>query len=251
VSGEPVFERLLPAGEPVGVHALLAPLRPWERAPDDRPIVLVNMVATVDGLITLGGRSGPIGGPGDHALFHGLRTIVDAVLVGTGTLRVERYGRMVRDPARRARRAELGLAEDPIALLITHSGRLPWDAPLFAAGEQHVVIVAPPGRVAPPDEVAARVDVVELPAPTPLAALRAVRERFGIRAVLCEGGPTLNRGLLADAVLDELFVTIGPVLGASEDSLRIVAGEPLPEPLPVRLLSVSRCGDELYLRYGL
>lgn len=251
MSEEPRFERLLPAGPAVDVHELLADLRPWERAPDDRPLVLVNMVATVDGLITVGGRSGPIGGPGDHALFHGLRTIVDAVLVGTGTLRVERYGRMVRDPARRARRAALGLAEDPIALLITHSGRLPWDAPLFAAPEQHVVVVAQPGRVAVPDGLGARVEVVEIEAPTPRAALQAVRERFGIRAVLCEGGPTLNRGLLADGVLDELFMTIGPLIAASEDTLRIVGGEPMPEPVPVRLLSVSRCGDELYLRYAL
>ena len=114
-------------------ETLLGALRPWERALPDRPLVMVNMVATADGLITVGGRSGPIGGPGDHAIFHGLRTIVDAVLVGTGTLRVERYGRLVRSPERRAPRAALGLAEDPIALLITRSGDVPWDAPLFQA----------------------------------------------------------------------------------------------------------------------
>jgi riboflavin biosynthesis pyrimidine reductase len=233
------------------VDELLEEVRPWERAPADRPLVLVNMVATADGLITIGGRSGPIGGPGDHALFHGLRTIVDAVLVGTGTLRVERYGRMVRDPGRRARRAELGLAEDPLALLITHSGNLPWDAPLFRAPEQRVVVVGPPGRLKIPVEVSADVDVIELPAPTPAAALRAVRERHGVRTVLCEGGPTLNRGLLADGVLDELFVTISPLIaGAGDDELRIVAGDPLEAPVRLGLLSVSRCGSELYLRYA-
>jgi riboflavin biosynthesis pyrimidine reductase len=233
------------------VDELLEDLRPWERAPADRPLVLVNMVATTDGLITIGGRSGPIGGPGDHALFHGLRTIVDAVLVGTGTLRIERYGRLVRDPGRRARRAELGLTEDPLALLITHSGNLPWDAPLFHAPEQRVVVVGPPGRPRVPAEVAAQIDVIELPAPTPAAALRAVRERHGVRAVLCEGGPTLNRGLLADGVLDELFLTISPLIaGAGDDELRIVAGDPLAEPVGLELLSVSRCDGELYLRYA-
>jgi riboflavin biosynthesis pyrimidine reductase len=251
VSGEPVFERLLPPAPPAGVHELLAGLRPWERAPGDRPLVMVNMVATADGLITIGGRSGPIGGPGDHALFHGLRTIVDAVLVGTGTLRVERYGRVVRDPARRARRAELGLAEDPIALLISHSGNLPWDAPLFHAPEQHVVVVTQPERGEVPDGLAARVDVIRLPAPSPAVALRAVHEAHGIRAVLCEGGPTLNRGLLADGVLDELFLTIGPKLAVSDDALRIVAGEPMDAPVDMELLSVARHESELYLRYAL
>ena len=238
------FDRLLPPGEPVDVDGLLAGLRPWERPKDDRPLVMVNMVATADGLITIGGRSGPIGGPGDHAVFHGLRTICDAVLVGTGTLRVERYGRMVRNEERRARRLELGLAEDPIALLITRSGDLPWDAPLFAAPEQHVVIAGP----ARPPEVAAKVDVID--ADGPAAALREVRSRFGVRAVLCEGGPHLNRGLLADGVLDELFLTVSPKL-AVEDALRIVAGVPLLAPAEMELLSVAHHDGELYLRYAL
>ena len=243
-------DRLLPPGEPVDGAGLLGALRPWERPKDGRPLVMVNMVATADGLITIGGRSGPIGGPGDHAVFHGLRTICDAVLVGTGTLRVERYGRMVRSDERRARRIELGLAEDPIALLISHSGNLPWDAPLFHAPEQHVVVVAQPGRARMPDGLEARVDIVELTAPSPAAALRAVRSQFGVRAVLCEGGPTLNRGLLEDAVLDELFLTVAPKL-AGEDALRIVAGEPLEAPMDMELLSVSHHDGELYLRYAL
>ena len=238
------FDRLLPPGEPVDVDGLLAGLRPWERPQGDRPLVMVNMVATVDGLITIGGRAGPIGGPGDHAVFHGLRTVVDAVLVGTGTLRVERYGRMVRSEERRARRAQLGLAEDPIALLITRSGDLPWDAPLFAAPEQHVVIAGP---CAPP-VVAARVDVID--AEGPADALRQARERFGVRAVLCEGGPRLNRGLLAENVLDELFLTVSPKL-AVEDALRIVVGDPLLAPVGMRLLSVAHHDGELYLRYAL
>jgi len=244
------FDRLLPPGGPASIEELLEHVRPAERAPEDRPLVLVNMVATADGLITIGGRSGPIGGPGDHALFHGLRTIVDAVLVGTGTLRVERYGRLVRDPGRRRQRAEAGLAQDPIALLISRSGRLPWDAPLFAAPEQHVVVVAPPGAPAPPADLGARIEMVEMDAPTPASALRAARSRFGIRSVLCEGGPTLNRSLLADGVLDELFLTIGPILAGSGDALRIVAGEPLEEPIRLALLSVAHAGGELFLRYA-
>ncbi|CAA9526136.1 MAG: hypothetical protein AVDCRST_MAG30-3393, partial [uncultured Solirubrobacteraceae bacterium] len=98
------------------------------------------MVATVDGRASIGGRSGPIGSKADMRMFLELRAIVDAVLVGTGTLRAERYGRLVRDPDRRARRVAAGLAADPIALLVSRRLDLPWDAPLFAEPEQRVVI---------------------------------------------------------------------------------------------------------------
>lgn len=241
-----LIERLHPPGPPVEADHLLGALRPWERAPEDRPLVMVNMVATADGLITIGGKSGPIGGDGDHAMFHGLRTIVDAILVGSGTLRAERYGRMVRKPERRAARAALGLAEDPIALLLTRSGDLPWDAPLFAAPEQRVVIA---GRCSPPAGLAAQIEVVE--ADGPAAAMRALRSSFGVRALLCEGGPTLNRALLAAGVVDELFMTLAPKLAVAGDGLRIVVGEPLGAPVEMALLSVSRWEGELYLRYGL
>ena len=238
-------ERLHPPGPPAEVDELLAGLRPWERAPAGRPLVMVNMVQTADGLITIGGKSGPIGGPGDHAMFHGLRSVVDAILVGTGTLRAERYGRMIRRPERRALRASLGLEEDPVAILITQSGDLPWDAPLFQEPLQRVVIAGP----CSPPPVAAQVTVIE--SRSPADALRAVRKEFGVRAVLCEGGPTLNRALLGEGVLDELFLTLAPKLGGDDEALRILSGETLASPVEMELLHVLRHDGELYLRYGL
>ena len=236
------IEQLLPPGPAVEVDAFLAALRPWERAPEGRPLVLVNMVSTVDGAVTIGGKSGPIGGDGDHAMFHGLRTIVDAVVVGTGTLRAERYGRLVRKPERRAARAALGLDEDPLAVLITKSGDIPWDAPLFEAPEQRVLIAGP----ASPPSVAAQVELID--AFGPGAVMRALTA-FGVRAVLCEGGPTLNRALLDDGVLDELFLTLSPKLAGEGDALRILAGEGAP--VDLRLESVLHHDGELYLRYRL
>ena len=79
-------------------------LRPAERAPATRPRVLANMVSSADGRATFDGKSGGLGNEADRELFHALREQVDAILVGTGTLRAERYGPFVRDPARRARR---------------------------------------------------------------------------------------------------------------------------------------------------
>ena len=245
----PVFERLFPPGPPAEAVELLAELEPWKHALPDRPRVLVNMVATIDGRITLGGRSGAIGSDGDHSMFHGLRTVVDAILVGTGTLRIENYGRMVRKPERREQRRRLGLEEDPLAVLITQSGQLPYDAPLFHAPEQRIAIITHPEAPPVPGHVTAQIDRIDLPAPTPLAALRALHARHGTRALLCEGGPTLNRGLLVDGVLDELYLTIGPLLGGGHDVLRILAGDELPEPVRATLRWILRQEEEVFLRY--
>jgi riboflavin-specific deaminase-like protein len=248
----PDLDQLLPPGAATTALDALAATRPWERAPDDRPFVLANMVASLDGRIALDGGSTGLGGPGDKAMFHALRTVVDGLLAGTGTLRAERYGRLVRHPGRRAARAALGLAEDPVMVVVTRSGDVPFDAPLFEEPAQRVVVATAPGRVAVPPAVAADVAVVELEDPSPAAALRAARAAHGVRALLCEGGPTLNRALLDGGLLDELFLTLAPLVAGGEgDVRRIVAGPALEAPARARLLAVLRHEDELFLRYGL
>jgi riboflavin biosynthesis pyrimidine reductase len=136
-------------------------------------------------------------------------------------------------------------------VVLTRSGDVPWSAPLFEAPEQRVAVVSAPGRVAVPAGVRAHVDVVELEDPSPATALRALHGSHGLRAVLCEGGPTLNRSLVEAGVLDELFLTLAPKLvGGSGDVLRVLGGEPLPGPAELRLQGVLRHGDELFLRYA-
>ena len=91
------MRRLLPPGADTHpaefVEALDIPAMP---APEGRPRVLLNMASTADGRASIGGRSGAIGNRADHLLFHALRAAVDAVLIGAGTVRSERYGRMIR-----------------------------------------------------------------------------------------------------------------------------------------------------------
>src|SRR5689334_9339640 len=120
----PRFEPLLPPGEPATVEQIVESFGLWLRPsePPARPRVLLNMVSTLDGRASLDGRSGTISGPADRALFHALRAAVDGVLVGAGTVRTERYGRMVRDERTRRLRAERGLTEEPLACVV--SGRL-------------------------------------------------------------------------------------------------------------------------------
>jgi riboflavin-specific deaminase-like protein len=209
--------------------------------PVERPYVVVNMAATADGRAAVDGKSGAIGGDADLAWFHQLRASVDAVLVATGTLRTETYGRLVRSPERRAAREAAGLEADPLAVVVTRSGTVPWEAPMFDAPEQRILIYGPaPGR-----EVAAQLEVVALT--DEAAILRDLRAR-GIRSVLCEGGPTLNASLLAKDLVDELFLTIGPLLSGG-DAPRIVEGD-LPRPLRTRLLWSLAEGNEVLLRYA-
>ena len=242
-----MLARLDPAGERPP-HEWLEEVRPRERAPADRPFVYLNMVASTDGRAAIDGRTESLGSETDTLLLTELRTLADAVLIGTGTLRAEGYGRMVGNAERVARREAAGLAPTPTAVLLSRSLALPWDAGLFAAAGQPVLAYT--GSDAEPPEVAADLEVVRLEDPSPAAALSDLRGR-GVRALLCEGGPTLNRALLAAGVVDELFLTLSPLLAGNADAPRIVEGEDLPQAVALQLAWVLRHGDELYLRYRL
>lgn len=242
------LERIFPEPGRVATEDLPDALAFAERAHARRPFVALNMAATADGRTTVGGVSGPIGGAGDRALFGALRAAVDAILVGTGTVAAEGYGRLVRDPAQRELRRAGGREVDPHAILVTRSGELPWDAPLFAAAGQPVLVVCEPGAVRVPGGLEAAVDLHECADPSPAAALLEARAR-GIRSVLCEGGPRLARALLGDGLLDELFLTIGPLLAGGGDAPGVLEGPPLAEPVPLALRWALRHEDELLLRY--
>ena len=205
----------------------------------ERPRVWVNMVMTLDGRTTIGGRSSPIGGEADRRRFHALREQADAVLAGTGTLRAERYGRMIPDPERRARREAAGRAGDALAVVVSRSGDVPWDIPLFE--DTAVQPVAVFGIAAGP--VPALYD--------PDAELDHVLERLaagGVGTLLCEGGATMNRALLDLDAVDEIYVTLAPKF-AGGDGPTAVAGAEFDPPVNLRLESVEQEGGEVFLRY--
>ena len=100
----------------------------------------MNFAATVDGRATIGGVSGPIGSDTDTAMLVGLRTRFDAVMIGAGTMRAERYGRPSANQEKRERRERIGLAPDPLMVIVSGRLDLPWDAPLFTDGGGAVLI---------------------------------------------------------------------------------------------------------------
>ena len=150
-------------------------------------------------------------------------------------------------PSARERRLAAGLAEDPVAVLISRRFDIPWEAGLFQAPEQPVVVYT--GVAGDVPAVPAPVELVVLPDPTPAAALADLRVR-GVAAALCEGGPTLHRALHAAGLVDELFLTLWPALTGDDMEPGILAGGRLPEYVGLRLLSVRQHGSELFLRYA-
>lgn len=219
--------------------------------------VRCNMVSTVDGAARgPGGRSGDINSPADMRLFGMLRGTADVVLVGAGTMRSERYRPSRAKPAYAARRAAAAQRPAVVIAIVSASLDVPLEAPLFTEPVERPVIVtvaaAPSDRRraagAVADVVVAGDDVVDLG-----AALDALAER-GLTRVHSEGGPTLLAGLVAHDLLDELDVSLSPLLAGGsypdEQPPRILHGAPVPAPpRAVRLAHVLEEDGMLFLRY--
>jgi riboflavin-specific deaminase-like protein len=245
----PVFRRLLPEPAELTAGELLDSLDLAGCAPEDRPYTLVNFVAGADGRAAFNGRSAPLSDAGDRAMFHALRERVDAVFAGTGTIRAERYGRLVRDPERRRRRAEHGLAPDPLACVFTRTGDVPLGIPLFGDADSRIAVFAP--RPLELEAVAASVELVVLdPGELTLTTMmRRLRTDFGVRVLLCEGGPTVFGALLGEDLVDELFLTIAPRLTGGGTDPTLTSGPGLAAPAELELEWILEREGSLFLRY--
>jgi riboflavin-specific deaminase-like protein len=238
--------RLFPDPGPTTVPDQVRQLDLVSDPPSERPYLVTNFAVTVDGKATLHGRSGAIGSDTDTEMLVCLRTQVDAVMIGAGTMRAERYGRPIADPGRRGRRERRGLSQDPLLVIV--SGRMdrPWDAPVFGDRGARVLIFTSSEVDAP--ETVAEVRVVRHDGHVDLAqALEYLRNERGVRALLCEGGPRIHAQLLDAGLVDELFVTHAPKLAGGDGPGLAVALSELERPLEVAWLLDQ--GGELFARY--
>ena len=208
------------------------------------------MVSSADGAAQAGGRAGGLSGPADERLFAALRGHADVLLVGASTVRVEGYGVERLDEPRRVWRRARGLSAAPPIAVVTRSCALDPKSSLFDPdGPRTIVITDQQAPTAAAAALASRADVIRVRdgAVDLRAALDALADR-GLRRVSCEGGPTLLAEVLATGRLDELDLTVSPVLTGGA-AMRILNGQLLEPPAHLRLGQVLKEDGFLFLRY--
>jgi riboflavin biosynthesis pyrimidine reductase len=215
-----------------------------------RPALRMNFVSSIDGAVTVDGFSAGLSGPGDKEIFNTLRMVCDALVVAAGTVRTENYDALRLDAGRRAWRRAHGLAEFPLMVIVSRSLALDPGQLVFADAPVPPIVItheaAPAERraaLAPVAEIVTTgAERVELP-----AALAELHAR-GATQVLGEGGPQLLGALAADDLVDELCLTVSPLL-AGGDAGRIAVG-PRSAPRSMTLRHVLLEDDMLFLRYA-
>lgn len=242
------MRRILPDQQELDLEGLYAGLTlPGGEA---RPWVALGMVATLDGAAAVEGETADLGGEADGIAFRRLRGAADAILVGAGTVRDENYGPPSGTAERRADRRARGLAERPRLVIVTGSLNLPTDHRVFSDPDQRPVVVthgrAPRDAAEHLGEVA---DVLRIGDDTiDLAAALVELGGLGLRRILCEGGPSLNGALLAEDLVDEVFLTISPIAAGGEAS-RIIRSGASEVAHRFVVSSLYEHDDELLVRY--
>ncbi|MEV6631167.1 pyrimidine reductase family protein [Actinoplanes sp. NPDC051470] len=225
------IRRLLPdPGHPLDDEALRACYA------YERPTLRMNFVSSADGAATVGGRSGPLGGPGDKRIFDLLRAGCDALLVGANTVRTEHYDALRPDPEWRTAN---GLTAYPLMAILSRSLNLDPDQAIFTDAPRPPIVFTAEGAGRFPAELVTVGD---------LAQVTDELNRRGAEHILCEGGPSLFGQLIAADLVDELCLTISPWLAGGEPG-RIATGPPA-EAREMSLRHLLTDGDQLFLRYA-
>jgi riboflavin biosynthesis pyrimidine reductase len=221
-------------------------LMAYPRGRSDRPWVMGNFVTTIDGAAVVDGGTTAINDEDDKEMFAAMRAVADFILVGAGTVRAEDYGPVALDEKRRQARLDARLEAVPHLVLVTRALDLEPSDRVFGDPENRVTILtddgAPADRFAALSEVA---DVVRLGSTEPKDLIHYMR-MAGV--VLCEGGPSLMGQFVAGGLIDELALTVAPVL-AGGYSPRMAHGLDSPRPLDMRLDRVLYGDRSLFLRY--
>jgi riboflavin biosynthesis pyrimidine reductase len=211
--------------------------------------VRANFISSIDGAATHDGRTRGLNNADDKKVFDMLRMLSDVLLVGAGTVRTEGYRELRLDASAVEWRLEHGLAAQPTLAVV--SGRLglaPEMPALAQAPTRAIVFTHGHSSLEQRRRLSRTADVVvcgnsAVESRTMLAALA----QRGLLQVLCEGGPHLLGTLIEADCIDELCLTLSPVV-ENGDAGRITAGAPL-TPRPMRLRHAIAAGDMLMLRY--
>jgi 5-amino-6-(5-phosphoribosylamino)uracil reductase len=234
---------------PGGLAAAYAYPAPGER---DRPYVRANMVASLDGAAHADGRSAPLSSPADMRIFGTLRALSDAIVVGAETVRLEGYrpAKARRDFA--GQRAAAGQPAAPAIAVVSRRLDLDFGAPLFREPATPTVVLtcaaAPESRRAAARASGALVVLAGDAGVDPATAVTELAA-LGHTRLLHEGGPRLLAQFAAAGVLDELCLTVAPLL-VGGDAPRVMNGLPVPAgPARFAPLSVLEEEGHLFTRY--
>lgn len=213
------------------------------------PHLRANMISSLDGAASVGGLSGGLNDAWDKQVFDTLRMLADVVIVASGTLLAEGYGPLRVPEEAVAWRREHGLTDHPVLAAVTGSLSIPAGHPMLTEAPVRPLVLtctdAPADRRAALAEVA---DVVDCGAhAAEPRTLRAVLTERGLPQQLCEGGPSLLGSVIADDALDELCLTLAPVLTVG-DAPRIATRAPQVQ-RHMRLVQALPGGRMLFLRY--
>lgn len=215
--------------------------------------VRANMIASVDGGATVEGRAGGLAGAGDRLLFKVLREIADVVLVGAGTVRTENYSGAQLSVASRQTRHARGQAEVPPIAVVTASGALEPTSRLFQRTETPPVVFTTTASFdATRDRLQGHAEVLDASTSDPIVvdpvAVLTELARRGLYRVLCEGGPRLLGDIVERDLLDELALTVAPMLVAGGGPRVVTSGVSVATRLQTAH-TLTDDGGYLYLRY--
>jgi len=216
------------------------------------PVLRLNMVSSADGRVTdRDGRSGGLGGNGDKEVFRTLRALADGILVGAGTARAEGYGphRLRTDLAQR--RTAVGLGGPAPIVVVSRSLDMDYDAPLFSEAQTPTIMLTCQSAPADVQRRAAEAGVVVVAGDDDVdlkLGVAVLRQQFGLAHILCEGGPSLNAALLDAGLVDELCLTLAPMV-VGHDAPSLTA--PIQSGRPLTLHTALEQDGELFLRYRL
>lgn len=217
--------------------------------PHDRRWVRANFVTTLDGAAQgSDSKSGTLSSAADRSVFALLRSLCDVVLVGANTTRVEGYQPIRSDELDTSTRSLLGLAPVPTVAVVSRS--LDIDPSLLAGGEAPTIVVTTTEAAAArrdhlPDGVAV---IAAGERSVDFAAAVDELGARGLRRVLCEGGPRLMRDLASSGRLDELCLTLRPLIVAGDRS-RIAHGDAIVPEMRMALRGLLESDGDLFARY--